>query len=358
MQYLAITSLAEFDEHRVAWDALYRADPHAQLFLSSAWMRAHLGLVPPGWTIHVLRHGDDFVAALATAVRPIPHPLVPIARELRFPTDPLADYQGMLCRPDRECDAIAAFAAILEAAPWERLALRHVQDARIAQLAARLAKRSDAALRQGAPATCYLVDLPATYDEFLQRLSKPTRRATKRGLKMLDELGAGRITFAPDGDPDEHITAVIRLNSVRWGVSTIRERRLTELYQAAYREGVARFVVIWDGARPIAAGAALLDPMTSTYGFALVGHDAQYERMSPGKAVLALLIQDAIALGYATFDFLHGAGEYKKSYATRTTVNRDFEIVRPGLRGSALWTLTPAYDALKKTVMRVAWRAR
>ena len=188
MQYLAITSLEQLAAHRDAWDALYRADPRAQLFLSSAWLRAHLALVPAGWTIHVLRDGDEFVAALPTATRPIPHPALPIARELRFPTDPLADYQSMLCRPGREREAIAAFVERLAAARWDRIALRHVHDPRIAELAERLARRSDVRLRQGAPATCYQLDLPATYDEFLERLSKPTRRATKRGLKMLDEL--------------------------------------------------------------------------------------------------------------------------------------------------------------------------
>ena len=358
MQYLAITSLEQLAAHRDAWDALYRADPRAQLFVSSAWLRAHLSLVPRGWTIHVLRDGDDFVAALPTATRPIPHAALPIARELRFPTDPLADYQSMLCRPGREGEALAQFVDLLVAARWDRLALRHVHDPRVAELVARLARRCDVRLRQGEPAVCYQLDLPATYDAFLERLSKPTRRATKRGLKMLEELGAGRVTFAPDGDPDTHIDAVVRLNSVRWGASRIRERRLKELYRAAFREGVSRFVVIWDGSRPIAAGAALVDALTSTYGFAIVGHDNAYERMSPGKAVLALLVQDAIALGYRTFDFLHGEGEYKKSYATRTSVDQDFELVRPGLRESALLTLMPAYDAVKKTLVRGALRGR
>jgi len=358
VQYLAITSLEQLAAHRDAWEALYRADPRAQLFLSSAWLRAHLGLVPAGWTIHVLREGDEFVAALPTATRPIPHRILPIARELRFPTDPLADYQSMLCRPGREREAVAAFVERLVAERWDRVALRHVHDPRIAELAERLARRGGVRLRQGAPATCYQLDLPATYDEFLDRLSKPTRRATKRGLKMLDELSAGRVTFAPGGDPDAHIDAVVRLNSVRWGASRIRERRLTALYRAAFREGVGRFVVIWDGSRPIAAGAALIDPITSTYGFAIVGHDTAYERMSPGKAVLALLVRDAIELGYRTFDFLHGEGEYKRSYATRMSLNQDFELVHPGLRESALLTLMPAYDAVKKTLMRVALRGR
>jgi CelD/BcsL family acetyltransferase involved in cellulose biosynthesis len=359
VEYLGITSLDQLEQHRGRWDALYRADPGAQLFLSSGWLRAHLAIVPPGWTIHVLTDGDDFAAALPTATRRVPHRLLPVAREVRFPTDPFAEYQGMLARPAREREAVAAFADVLAAAPWERLALRDVRDPRITELVERLAARPGVRLRRGGVATSHQIDLPATYDAFLDGLSKPTRRAMKRGLKSMEaDLPNLRITMAPDGDPDRHIDAVVGLNSARWGTSTLRRERLTALYRNVYREGIGRFVVIWDGTRPIGVGAALVDAATSTYGFALVAHDEEYARMSPGKAVFALVLQDAIALGCRTFDFLRGEGGYTPTFATRTTTNTEFELVRGGVRGAALRAVTPAYDVAKKAFVRVAMRAR
>ncbi len=359
MQYLAITSLEQFEQYRAGWDALYHADAGAQLFLSSGWLRAHLAILPRDWTIHVLTDGDELAAALPMATRRVPHPLLPIARELRFATDPFAEYQGMLARPAREREAVAAFASTLEALPWDRLALRDVRDPRIAELVERLAARGGYTLRRGPTVTSYQIDLPDTYEAFLERLSKPTRRAMRRGLKTMEaELPNFRVTMAPDGDPDRHIATVVGLNSAKWGTSTLRRKRLTALYRNAYREGIGRFVVLWDGTRPIGVGAALVDPATSTYGFALVAHDHEYGRMSPGKAVFALLLQDAIAHGYTTFDFLRGEDGYKPSFSTHTSVNRAFELERRSVRGAALRALTPAYDLAKRAVVRVAMRAR
>ncbi|HEV2741202.1 MAG TPA: GNAT family N-acetyltransferase [Candidatus Elarobacter sp.] len=359
MKYLAITSLEEFERHRDQWDALYHADPVAHLFLSSEWLKAHLAILPHEWTIHVLADGDTFVGALATATRAVPHRLLPIAREVRFATDPFAEYQGMLARPARESEVVAELAAVLKSAAWQWMKLRDVRDARVADMVERLAAAEHVRLRRGPATTSYQIDLPNTYDALLERHSKPTRRALRRGLKMMHaELPNFRITRAPDGDADRHIETVVGLNSARWHTSTLRRARLIALYRNAYREGIARFIVLWDGTRPISGGAALIDPVTSTFGFALVAHDDEYARMSPGKAVFALFLQDAIELGYRTFDFLRGEGGYKPPFATRTSASFAFELVRSGVRGAALQALSPAYDVAKKAIVRVAMRAR
>jgi CelD/BcsL family acetyltransferase involved in cellulose biosynthesis len=349
----------QFEEHRSRWDALYGADPGAQLFLSSAWLHAHLTLVSDPWTIHVLTDGDEFAAALATATRPLPHRSLPIARELRFATDPLADYQGMLARPRHEQAAIASFARVLGAAPWDRLALRDAHDPRIAQLAELLAGGSRVRLRRSGTSTCYQMDLPETYEAYLTGLSRKRRRATKGLLPALEAaLPNLRVSVANDDDIDAHIAAVVGMNSARWKTSTIRRRRLEELYRAVYAEGIARFTAIWDGPRAIAAGAAWVDEPTATYAFALGAHDPGYNHFSPGRTVLTLVIQDAIALGCRTFDFLRGEDEYKRHYATRTSLNSEFELVRAGVRESALRAVMPAYDAAKTAFIRVAMRAR
>jgi CelD/BcsL family acetyltransferase involved in cellulose biosynthesis len=360
LNYLAITSVAEFEAHRSRWDALYRADPHAQLFLSSAWLHAHLTVVSDPWTVHVLTEGDELVAGIATATRPLPHRRLPVARELRFATDPLADYQGMLARPGREADAIAAFAQRLGAAPWDRLALRDVHDPRIGRLAELVAAGPRIALHRGRATSCYQMDLPATYELYLAGLSERTRRVSTRLLATLRaELPGLRVTTAPDGDADAHIRAVVGLNSARWGTSTIRRRRLEELYHAVSTEGIARFTAIWDGTRPVAAGAAWIDAATATYGLALSAYDGAYARFSPGNSLMTLLIQDAIAQGCRTFDFLRGEEEYKRTrFATRSSLNEEFDLVRAGLRDSALRATMPVYDAAKKAFFRVAMRAR
>ena len=176
MHASVIASLPAFAAERERWDDLYRADSQAQVFLSRAWLSAYLPDLRHPWRILVLREGEALLAALPLLVRPVPHRRLPLARELAFASDPLADYQGLLCRPGREAEAVAAFAAAVEDMTWDRAVFADVHDPRFAALAERLGRH--AALREDPPATCLSFTLPPSYEAFLAGLSKPTRRAT------------------------------------------------------------------------------------------------------------------------------------------------------------------------------------
>ena len=299
-------------------------------FVSSAWLRAHLSLVP--------RRLDDPRAAgrrrvhRGAAHRDAPDPAPArcrsrascASRRIRWPTI-------------RACCAGPAASATPSPPSPTGSRRRRGTGSRCATCttrgsrARRTARHAIAAcaLRQGAPAVCYQLDLPATYDAFLQRLSKPTRRATKRGLKMLDELGAGRVTFAPDGDPDVHIEAVVRLElgalgrehaSARAASKSSTAPRSAKASGGSSRSGTAR-------ARSPRA-RRWSTRLTSTYGFALVGHDPQYERMSPGKAVLALLDPGRDRAGLPHLRLLARRGRVQE-------VVRDAHVAQPGFRARA-----------------------
>ncbi len=80
---------------------------------------------------------------------------------------------------------------------WDRAAFGDVRDSRFTALVERLGRR--AALRENPPATCLAFGLPADYATFLAGLSKPSRRATQRLLKLQAERPALRFTALPPG---------------------------------------------------------------------------------------------------------------------------------------------------------------
>ena len=343
MQRIAISTLAQFEALRERWDELYGADTTATLFLSSAWLSAYVSAAPYPWTILTLQDDDDaLVAALPISIRRAPHPRLPVGRELTFAAQPIADYNGMLARPGREADAVRELAAWLGSMRWDRARFEDAEDSRVAALFAALGP--DARRTVGSPEVCYYIDLPATFEEFLARLSTPTRRATLRGGKRIAQLlPTARITRAVDGDAAAHIDAVLAVNRTRWGGSGIRERRFRRLLQAAYDAGCARFHVVWDGARPIAGAASFVDASRGTYASWLLSHDPAYGKLSPGRALLATVVGEAIAEGFATFDFLRGDDAYKKSYATGHRTNTTFTVDRSGPRALLLRGAQPLY---------------
>ncbi len=356
MELTRIGDLAAFDEIRSRWDDLRRADRYATVFLSSAWLRAFFATSPVPWSVLVLRDGDRLVAALPISIRGTPHPRLPVARELMFAADPFADYNGLLCRDEDEAEALAALARALRAMSWNTAEFRDAADPRIASLLT-LVCADGAVLHEAEPTSCSVIELPETWDAYLASLSKATRRSTLRLLRALgDDLPHGRISSATPADAAEHISALLEVNARRWGTTAVRTERFRRLFHAAFAEGCLRVTILWDGDRPFAGGAAFVDPERRVYGAYMVGHSAEYGRFSPGKGILASTVQDAIAEGYATFDFMRGGESYKSSYATMERQNRHFSLVRPGVRTVALRLLSPAFAAIRSASARVRRR--
>lgn len=348
MHASVIASLPAFAAERERWDDLYQADLQAQVFLSRAWLSAYLPDVRHPWRILVLREGEALVAALPLLLRPVPHRRLPLARELAFASDPLADYQGLLCRPGREAEAVAAFAAAIEALPWDRAVFADVRDPRFAALVARLGRH--AAVREDPPATCLAFALPPDYATFLAGLSKSTRRATQRLHKLQADRPALRTTALGPGEAEDagpHVDAVVGLNADRFGSTSLRRERLRALLRNACGSGCAHLRVVWDGSRPVAGGAAFVDPLRGTFGLYLIGHDRRYDRYSPGKGIIGLMVRDAIAGGYREFDFLRGGEAFKGSYADRAVPNRHWRLRRRSVRNVLADAAAPLYGAAK-----------
>ena len=92
-------------------------------------------------------------------------------------------------------------------------------------------------------------------------------------------------------------------------------------------------------------------PNGRTFGLYLIAHDRAYDRHSPGKGIIGLMVRDAIDEGFAEFDFLRGDAAYKSSYANRATPTRRFRLRRPSLRNALLDLIAPAYGAARAAAL-------
>ena len=341
---------------RAQWDDLYAADPHSQLFVSYPWLRAFLQNTPFHWSILTLREGDHLVAALPISLRGAPHYKLPIARELTFAAAPFADYQGMLCRPGREDEAVAALAQQLLALSWQRASFPDSADPRVGTLVAALGS-AGAATRETQGSPCSGIELPETFAEFLAQLSRTTRRGLVHPLNALTErLPDGRITSSDEGDVDAHIDAMLLVNKLRWGASPERMARYRALLRAAHAQGCLHVGIVWDGTRPIAGNANFTDPVHNVTALYLVGHDPEYGRVSPGKALLAVLIRESIAAGYRVLDFLRGDDSYKASFTNYSRFNAHYTVERRGARSLLLRAVEPAFASLRAALTRLRRR--
>jgi CelD/BcsL family acetyltransferase involved in cellulose biosynthesis len=350
-----IGTVTEFDAERERWDRLYRADPLSQVFLSWPWLRAFLDGAG-GWKILVVRDGDELLAALPLRVTRIPSALLPVARQLSFASAPVGDYQGMLCLPGREREALRTLASAVREMRWDTLSFSDVSDPRAIELLALVRSDGDAFEATGTT-RCVRAELPPTWDAYLASLGSRTRSTLRSSVRKLKaNFPAFRISSPSNADVDAHIDAAVFLHHKRWGgnIRTTRTR-FGRLHRAAYDRGCLRQIVMWDGERPIASTVAYVDAVRGTYNLYQLVYDSAYHRYSPGKGAIGLAIRDAIENGYAVFDFLRGYEEYKLSYARDVRTTTHHRLTRPGIRSRLFRAIQPAYRMVKAAAVRVVY---
>lgn len=134
-----ISNYSNFEKLRTNWDALYQIDPEAQFFLSWDWLSQQF-----------TRHQEYWFYILAAKPNPSDSNYVaffPLRLILRTSKNDLgfyneitmagnywADYNGFICDPDYEKQAIPALAMQLKRMYWAKLNLDYilVSDRRLA----------------------------------------------------------------------------------------------------------------------------------------------------------------------------------------------------------------------------------
>jgi CelD/BcsL family acetyltransferase involved in cellulose biosynthesis len=347
-----ISTIAEFDAERERWERLEQLDPQSTVFTSWRWLRAYLPIARHRWSILVLREGSEAVAYL-----PLGRGGSLLDRELFLAGNSVADYAGMVTLPSRADTAVSAFADALMAEKWDAFNVLDVDDSRIEALVRRLVERG-MRIETTDETRCLWCELPPTWEQYIaERISSKTRVNTLRVERRLAETLPGfRASEPTDDDIDEHVEAMIEVNHKRWGGNLqSARRRFGALFRNAYRQGVLRMFVYWDGAKPIAGGAAFTDDARSSFGLYMIGFDEAYDKLSPGKGIVGRAIRAAIEGGFARFDFLRGEEPFKARYADQVHLTRHYRLARPGLRAAAIARARPKLRALKLAVANIVY---
>jgi hypothetical protein len=89
------------------------------------------------------------------------------------------------------------------------------------------------------------------------------------------------------------------------------------MLQRSARAGKLFMPVFWDGDRPVAILATLVDECKRTLHFLITGRDESFSELPSGYLLHAFSIRHAIAHGFLIYDFLRGNEPYKYHFATR-----------------------------------------
>lgn len=156
------------------------------------------------------------------------------------------------------------------------------------------------------------LELPRSWEEYLETLSGKERHEVRRKLRRLYE--AGEVSFATTPATPSRVEQFL---SMFRASRADKDEFLTPQREAFFRtlmgemedRGYLRLYFLEVAERPVAA------VLCFEYGDTLYlynnGFDPQYAALSPGLMSKVLALQDAIRQGKRVFDFLSGAETYK-----------------------------------------------
>jgi predicted ATP-grasp superfamily ATP-dependent carboligase/CelD/BcsL family acetyltransferase involved in cellulose biosynthesis len=333
-----LTDVRALEALRPAWESLLSESSADEPMLSPLWILPWWRVFGPlgGRRLSTLAFHDGarLVGLALLCVRTHRYrPGIPFRRvELLGTGEPEEDeicsqYLDVIAARGAEAEVAEAFAAALlegAAGAWDEICLGALDGSSgvVPAIAAAIQRRgggADTFIAGASP----LVELPATFPEYLARISSSSRYLVNRSMRDFDRWADGevelRVATAP-GQIEEAKRVLVALHAARWpGGGVFASPRFRAFHDAVMPALAER------GALEIAWLTARGEPVVAAYNVVWGGRVYFYQSgrklevprfLRPGIAMHGHLIQHAIAAGRRAYDFLEGEARYKQRLAT------------------------------------------
>jgi hypothetical protein len=281
------------------------------LFVLPAWLDAWGSVFAPG------AGGCCYLVTQNEALLGVA-PLVVEGQQACFFGDPeVCDYFDFAVVPGREEEFSRVLLGHLQECDVTDIDLSPVRPESLARTVfARLAGEMGHTVEEEAGAVSLELQLPPTWEAFLERLNGKQRHELRRKLRRLEEAAPWRFRAVTDpaaaAAAMEEFLTLFPLSRPDKAAFLTGERTLffRRLAHHMARAGLFRLSFLdLDG---VPAAAALCFDYQSTVYLYNSGYDPRFRDLSVGLLCKVLTIQDSIQRGRRTFDFLRGAEDYKQ----------------------------------------------
>ena len=299
----------------------YHSDSHQKLTWSSVfvlpeWMDVWLSVFGAGveTRIRTVREGDKVVG-----IAPL---MVKEGTALLIGDTDVCDYLDFIVAPGRETEFFNVVLDDLKKSGIKRLDLKHVRpDSSVLTGLAPLAEKRGLKVETAKENVSFEMDLPGTFEEYLEKLSTKQRHEVRRKLRRLNE--EGRIEYRSNGTGaalsatmDTFFKMFVESRSDKADFMTEKMRSFFRLLADTMAgAGLLKLGVLELDGKPLA------EIMCFDYNGCIYlynsGYDPDYVSLSAGLLSKVLAIKDSIEKGKKKFDFLKGAEIYKSHLGGR-----------------------------------------
>ncbi len=305
-----------FDELESEWNALLHSSPSDQIFLTWEWQSTWWNVYHEGdlWVL-TCRKDDGRLVGIAPW-------FIDAERTVRvIGCEDVTDYLDLIV--DRCCvdEVLACYADFLadHSAEYGYVELCNLPQASpLYERFPKALEHSGLQVSVEQQEVCPIIELPETWDEYLQSLDKKQRHEIRRKLRRASGAGEGIEWYTVD--PQRDLTAKIECFLSLMAASDAEkyeflqdEQNVTffrQLIPLIAEAGWLQLNFLTVGGEETAAY------LNFSYNNRILVYNSgltheHYAHLSPGIVLLARLIRDAIEQGYEVFDFLRGNETYK-----------------------------------------------
>jgi CelD/BcsL family acetyltransferase involved in cellulose biosynthesis len=331
---LRVEKLTTLDEFRAIYDGkdAQVALRTNNIFLSFLWMSEWWQVYGFDYQMHVLVVRDEI-----RLIGVLPLVLQKTGRGVRYLNfmgagELTPDDLDILSIPERRMEVLQALAAYLHntQSEWDVIELDKLPagSLTVEELEARFRACGLVTDLMDA-ARCYSTVLPASFDEYLSRLSRSTRHNLERRKRNFetDHPGAEFIQAKTPEQIDRALEALVRLHQARWTKKgypgAFASKRFYEFHRAimlqALHAGLLNLYYLQTGAEIIAVEYLFrVGDVVQDY---LGGYNEDWAKYSLGNLMVAFSIRMSIDNNVSIFDLLEGDEAYKDDWATEVRKN-------------------------------------
>jgi CelD/BcsL family acetyltransferase involved in cellulose biosynthesis len=327
---------ALFDVLAAEWDALLPASNSLNFFMRSTWQRIWWKNLGQGDLV-VLTVRDDQGALIGVAPLYCKEDSQGALHLGVIGGVDVTDYVDLVYAPGRErqvIEAVWGFLCADQAPAWQSLQVRNVpQSSPTLQLLKEIATGSGCRVEDTVEDVCPVLDLPETYEGYLETLGKKDRHELRRKRRKAEANGAAWVMVGAEHNLEAEIDAFLGLMALytpekaEFLKQPGHKEFFWEIGPAIYGQGMLDLCFLTVEGRKAAA------MWSFTYGDRVMLYNSGldpsgYSSLSPGIVLLTYTIEHAIGRGLKKYDFLQGNEDYKYRMGAQDTTVHNLIIER------------------------------
>jgi CelD/BcsL family acetyltransferase involved in cellulose biosynthesis len=228
----------------------------------------------------------------------------------------VCDYLDFVIVPGREADFFHVLLSDLKERNIDRLDLKPVRpESTVLTHLVTMARNLDYDVSVSVEDTSQELDLPPTWEGYLETLTQKQRHEVRRKLRRLGEAGVVHYRVIADEEAAlRSFTGFLKLfRESRQDKASFLTPRMesffASLVETMGHEGLLKLGILDLDTSPVAA-VMYFDYRNKIFLYNN-GYDPEYSSLSVGLISKVLCIKDSLEKGRSAFDFLKGAEEYK-----------------------------------------------